>query len=155
MTGSPNGDGGGLLPPFGEPPGPRTNEATVLATFIERGGAGHSDRFHVEGPALVVDGDVAVALRLGHGAVLVRLDLPDDVEGSKPAVERALAAAGRELLDHDTLLGVPVALQLLGLRLSSWDLWGLDLDAAFAALRAIAVGDRGGIEGPPKDGLDQ
>ena len=149
------GEGDGLLPPFGEPPGPRTDDGAVLAAFVEGGPAGHSGRFHVEEAALVAGGDVAVALRLGHGAVLVRLDLPDARAGVQPEVERALAAAGMERLDRDTLLGVPVALQLLGLRLSSWDLWGHDIDAAFAALRAIAVGDRGGVGSPPRDALDQ
>jgi hypothetical protein len=45
------------------------------------------------------------------------------------------------LLDSETLLGVPVGIQLAGLRLSSWDLWGTDLDEAFAALRRAATGD--------------
>jgi hypothetical protein len=40
-----------------------------------------------------------------------------------------------------------VALQLFGLRLSSWDLWGDDIDAAFAALRAGCIADQAGSFG--------
>ena len=54
--------------------------------------------------------------------------------------EHAVREAGMVLLDERTLLATPVALQRLGLRISEWDLWGDDIDEAFARLREIAVG---------------
>lgn len=131
------------LPPFAVPPGPPVEEAAVLAAYATGAPAGHSDRFHVEDDQLLVDRDVPAALRLGPEAVLVRADLPDDLADAKLPVTTALAAAGMSLLDEETLLAAPVAMQVLGLRLSSWDLWGTDIEAAFNRLRAAVVGDQG------------
>ncbi len=129
-------------PPYGVAPGPLLEDADVLAAYARGTGDGHSLRFHVEGPALVVDGDVAAALRLAPDVVLVRVDLPDELTDVRPQVEQALAAEDLTCLDEESLLGLPVALQVLGLRLSAWDLWGVDIDAAFATLRRWAVGDQ-------------
>lgn len=130
------------LPPYGEPAGPRVTDAEVLAGFARGEVVGHSETFHVEGEALVAAGDVAVALRIAPGAVLARVGLPDALAGLKAPLEAALAAEGLELLDGETLLAAPAALQALGLRDTTWDLWGSDLDQAFAALRAAAVGEQ-------------
>jgi hypothetical protein len=131
-------------PPYGAAPGPLVDDATVLAAFAggDEGEAGHSRLLHVEGPALMADGDLAAGLRIGPQVVLVRIDLPEDLAGVGSALGGALAAEGLECLDQDSLLAGPVALQVLGLRLSSWDLWGTDLDGAFDALRRGAVGDQ-------------
>lgn len=132
------------LPPYGVPLGPATDDASVLASFAgAEEDAGHSDHFHVEGEALMVDGDVPIALRLRPGVVLARTDLPEGLEGFIAPVASALARAGLQCLDEETLLAAPVAMQVLGLRLSTWDLWGDDIDMAFGALRAAAVGDQG------------
>lgn len=144
------------LPPYGEPPGPRVDDAEVLLGFARGRAVGHSEVFHVEGNALVAGGDVAAGLRVAAGAVLVRVDLPEDLVGHKASVEMALAAEGLTLLDEETLLAAPAAVQVLGLRGSTWDLWGTDLDEAFAALRAVAVGEQvlppwDAAEGPPWD----
>ncbi len=135
----------GLLPPFGEPGGPPVEDAAVLESFARGEPGGHSARFHVEGPTLLVSPDVALAMRIGATAVLVRTDLPSSMLDAKPAVEEALAAQGMTLLDAETPLGVAIAVQVLGLRVSTWDLWGTDIDEAFADLRRAAVGD----EAPP------
>lgn len=132
----------GLFPPFAEPSGTPVEDGDVLRAFA-RGEpvAGYSPRFHVEGNTLLVHRDVPVAQRIGPSSVLVRVDLPDSVADGKPLVEEALGEQGMKLLDEETPLAVPIALQILGLRLSSWDLWGTDIDEAFAAVRAGAVGD--------------
>ncbi len=131
------------LPPFAEPAGPRVDDTNVLTAFAEDARQiGHSPWFHVEGPTLLASGDAPVALRIGRGTVLVRLDLPDDLAWVRGPVEEALRATAMSCLDADTLLAAPVALQVLGLRLSNWDLWGTDLDDAFAALRVGAVGEQ-------------
>ncbi len=135
----------GLLPPFGDPGGPQVDDAAVLEAFASGTPVGHSARFHVEGPTLLLTPDVAVAMRIGPTTVLVRTDLPSSMSDAKPAVEEALAAQGMTLLDAETPLGVAIAVQALGLRVSTWDLWGTDIDDAFAALRRAAVGD----EAPP------
>ncbi len=131
----------GPVPPFIEPTGPAVDDGAVLAAFAHDEPAGHSPRFHVERPTLIVGRNIATAIRIGPRTVLVRDDLPDDLAPAKGAVEAALASAGMTCFDEETLLATPVALQLLGLRLSSWDLWGADIDEAFADLRAACVAD--------------
>lgn len=131
----------GLLPPFVEPTGPGRDDPAVVRAFARAEPAGHSRWFHAEGPALLVDRDVPAALRINLETVLVRRDLPDGFDLPRQVIEGVLEEAGLRLLDAETLLGVPVGLQLAGLRLSAWDLWGCDLDAAFGALRAAAAGD--------------
>lgn len=133
----------GLLPPFVEPRGPLVDDSAVVRAFVRGEPAGYSSWFHIERPALLAGRDVTAALRVSPDTVLVRIDLPDGFEATRASVERMLTEEGMSLLDHDTLLGVPVALQLVGLRLSSWDLWGWDLDDAFAALRQTAIGEFG------------
>lgn len=131
----------GLLPPFGPPPGPAAPAEKVLAAFVTHGAAAHSRRLHVEGPALYLDRSFVLALRLTRGAVLVRTDLASEESPPLDALANALTRAGLRCLDEATRLGVPVALQLVGLRLSEWDLWGADLDDAFRVLRSAASGD--------------
>ncbi len=133
----------GLLPPFGDPGGPAVEDSALLSSYARGEPVGHSPRFHVEGPTLLATPDVAVAMRIGPSTVLVRTDLPGSVAAAKPEVEQALASHGMTLLDAETPLGVAIAMQALGLRISSWDLWGTDIDEAFAAVRAGAVGDEG------------
>lgn len=130
-----------MLPPFGKPPGHRVPDADVLMAYAHDDVAGYSARLHVEGAVLYIDALFVAALRLTPGTVLVRRDVPDDVRAMVPRIEAALEVAGMAPLDENTLLGVPVALQMVGIRLSDWDLWGADIDVAFAALRAIATGD--------------
>lgn len=131
----------GLLPPFVEPFGPKVDDFTVVRAFARAEPSGYSDRFHAEGPALLADREVPAALRVSTEAFLVRLDLPDGMDAIRPIVETGLGAEGMMLLDSESVLGIPVALQFVGLRLSSWDLWGRDLDLAFAALRVAAAGE--------------
>ena len=131
----------GLLPPYGQPSGPPADDGAVLQAFARGEQAGHSSQFHVEGPTLVASWDVAAAIRIGDRTVLVRVDLPPNLLPVKESVERVLAAEGMSLLDPETLLAAPVAVQVLGLRFSTFDLWGADLDEAFADLRAAAQGE--------------
>ncbi len=131
----------GLFPPFREPSGTPVEDEAVLEAFAHGLPAGYSSRFHVEGQTLIVHGDMAVGQRIGPDTVLVRIDLPEDSLFAKPQLEQALGRAGLTLLDEDTRLALPAIIQLLGLRVSSWDLWGRDIDQAFADLRAAAVGD--------------
>ncbi|MEX2659540.1 MAG: hypothetical protein WD232_07600 [Acidimicrobiales bacterium] len=131
----------GVRPPFGEAPGPLTSDNEVVGHFARGHSCGHSRRLYAEGPLLIADGDQTVAIRVAEGVVLVRTDVPDDVMKHRRVVETLLGEEGLDLLDEDTLWGVPVALQLAGLRLSTWDLWGTDIDLGFSAVRAVAVGD--------------
>jgi hypothetical protein len=146
---------GGLLPPYGEPAGDRVDDAAVLAAYLgDQPAAVWSPQFHVEGTTLVAGGDRAMALRLGRRSFLVRVDLPDDLAPARRAVHDALAARGMELFDRETLLAAPVAIQVLGSRISLWDLWGADIDEAFADLRAAAAGEWDDLfpGGPPPVG---
>jgi len=130
-----------MRPPFSQPTGPRVPDAAVVDAFARGEATGHSPRLHAEADVLLVDRADAVALRLVPRALLVRVDGTEAAATIVPVVEQALTDAGLERLDERTLLGVPVALQLVGVRLSEWDLWGDDIDVAFAALRAIAAGE--------------
>lgn len=130
-----------ILPPFGPAPGPEVRDADVLAAFAAARVSGHSRRLHVENDVLYADVMAIVSLRLSRTTLLVRTDLPEDVAEYRPALELALTGAGLSCLDEQTLLGIPVALQMVGLRLSEWDLWGDDIDHAFERLRSIAVGE--------------
>ncbi|MGH9124178.1 MAG: hypothetical protein ACRDZ8_05550 [Acidimicrobiales bacterium] len=130
-----------ILPPYAEPTGPRNSDDTVLVEYAKGLYAGHSKRFHVEGPALLVDRIDVAALRIGPNTILVRIDLADDLQDAKPMVERALGDHGMTCVDEDTLLAAPIAIQVLGIRLSSWDLWGTDLVEAMASLRSAALGE--------------
>lgn len=121
--------------------GARESDEAVLAGFSAGRSPGASKSFGIEGPVLNVHGDVAAAIRLSPDTVITRRDLPDDVAWAAAPVAEALSRAGHTLLDEETVLAVPVALQVVGIRLSSWDLWGRDLDDAFAALRTAAVGE--------------
>ncbi|MGI9033597.1 MAG: hypothetical protein ACR2HY_07950 [Acidimicrobiales bacterium] len=128
------------LPPYFAPHGPLGDDNAVVAAFLRSVPAPHSDRLHVEGSVLRADADLAIALRLGSHSVLVRRDLPDDVEAVRLSVESALAAEGLGLLDEDTALAIAVATMRVSVRMSVWDLWGTDIDQAFADLRREAVG---------------
>jgi len=111
-----------------------------------------SDQFHIEGATLMVAHDVAAAVRLGPRTMLVRVDLPEPQQSAKRSIETALGAAGMTRLDEETLLAAAIAMQVLGLRMSTWDLWGADIDEAFVELRTAAAGEWGGEffpEGPP------
>jgi hypothetical protein len=129
------------LPPYVEPRGPRDSDEEVVRAFLRHQGPGpHSDRLHVEDTVLRVDSDMPLALWLGPRTVLVLFDAPDDVVDVRTTVEAVLAAEGLRLLDRQTPLGIAVGIQLVGARMATWDLWGADIDEAFAALRAGAVG---------------
>jgi hypothetical protein len=130
-----------ILPPYAAPTGPLNDDEAVVRAFARGVYVGHSVGFHVESDALMVDRMDAAALRLGPSTILVRVDLEDDLEHARPVVEGVLEDEGFTCLDRNSLLAAPVALQVLGLRLSSWDLWGTDIDEAFLRLRTAAVGD--------------
>ena len=134
----------GPVPPFTEPTGPAVDDAAVLSAFARDEAAGHSASFHVERPMLLVDRMVAAALRIGPRTVLVRADLPPDLAWAKERVEEALTAEGMTCFDEETLLATPVVVQIIGMRASTWDLWGTDIDDAFAALRAAATAEQAG-----------
>ncbi|MCA1844736.1 MAG: hypothetical protein LC792_16395 [Actinobacteria bacterium] len=130
-----------MLPPFSEPTGPLLEDAEVLAGYVGGAGpTGFSARFHVERPVLYASRTIAVALQVGPGTFLVRIDVPDGAEDARRVVGDTFATLGLSLFDEDTLFAAPVAIQVLGIRLSSWDLWGRDIDVAFADLRQAAAG---------------
>ena len=140
------------LPPYLEPRGPLADDETVVRAFLGSDPPPHSERFHVEGPVLMADRDVPTALRIGERTVLLRLDLPDDLATARQTVTEVLGAEGMTLQDEDTKLGIAVGVQLVGLRFSTWDLWGRDIDEAFADLRTAAVGGQDDVimgGGPP------
>jgi hypothetical protein len=129
------------LPPLYEPRGPRDTDEEVVRAFLRHHGpAPHSERLHVEDAVLRVDGDMPLALWLGPRSVLMLADVPDHLVEIRSTVEQALGGEGLTRLDEQSPLGIAVGIQLVGARTVTWDLWGADIDEAFAALRAAAVG---------------
>lgn len=116
--------------------------------------APYSGRFHVEGPVLLASRDVATALRIGPRSFLVNREMPGDLARAKEIVEEVFTSEQMSLLDEETLFGPAVGVQMVGLRYTSWDLWGADIDQAFADLRVAAAGGQedlmfGGGDLPP------
>ncbi len=139
------------LPPLYEPRGPRDTDEEVVRAFLRRrgpsgplsGGPGptpHSERLHVEDRVLRVDGDMPLALWVGPRTVLVLFDLPDGLIEIGARVCDVLRSEGLSMLDEQSPLGIAVGVQLVGARTVTWDLWGADIDVAFAELRKAAVG---------------
>lgn len=129
------------LPPLYEPRGPRDSDEEVVRAFLRHHGpTPHSERLHVEDTVLRVDGDMPLALWIGPRSVLVLYDVADDHIEIRATVERALGDEGLSKLDEQSPLGIAVGIQLVGARSATWDLWGADIDEAFADLRRAAVG---------------
>jgi hypothetical protein len=107
----------------------------------------------VEDRVLRVDGDMPLALWIGPRSVLVLHDLPDHLAEIAATVAAALGEEGLTMLDEQQPLGIAVGMQYVGARTVTWDLWGADIDEAFADLRMAAVGGEGdmllGGGGPP------
>ncbi len=132
------------LPPLYEPRGPRDTDEEVVRAFLRHAGpTPHSARLHVEDRVLRVDGDMPLALWVGPRTVLLLFDLPDDLVDIRAAVATMLAAEGLTMLDEQQPLGIVVGMQLVGARTVTWDLWGDDIDEAFAELRKAAMGGDG------------
>ncbi len=129
------------LPPLYEPRGPRDTDEEVVRAFLRHEGPSpHSDRLHVEDRVLRVDGDMPLALWVGPRTVLLLFDVPDDMVGIRASVADALVGEGLTLLDEQQPLGIVVGMQMVGARTVTWDLWGTDIDEAFAELRKAAMG---------------
>lgn len=129
------------LPPLYEPRGPRDSDEEVVRAFLRHAGPSpHSERLHVEDRVLRVDGDMPLALWIGPRSVLLLFDVPDNLVEIRELVAATLAAEGLGLLDEQSPLAIPVGMQLVGARTVTWDLWGADIDEAFADLRKAAVG---------------
>lgn len=129
------------LPPLIEPHGPAADDEEVVRAFL-RGDAQppHSGLFHIEGPVLMAGRDMATSLRTGPRSFLINHDMYGDMAKAKELVETVFRSEGLSVLDEDTLYGPAVGVQMVGLRYSTWDLWGADIDQAFADLRVAAAG---------------
>ena len=112
----------------------------MVRAYVRGEMAPYSGMFHVEGPVLLADRDQAVALRLGPRSFLVNRDVFPSIQAAKELTERVMTAEGLQLFDEDTLYGASVGVQQVGLRYTTWDLWGADIEQAFADLRVQAAG---------------
>ena len=123
-----------------------------MQAFARNELAPYSSRFHVEGPVLMANRDVPVALRIGPRTMLIHAELPPDLHDARKLVEEVFSENGLALCDEQTLYGVAVGVQMVGIRYSSWDLWGADLEQAFTDLRVAASGGEEDVlfgGGPP------
>ena len=129
------------LPPLYEPRGPRDSDEEVVRAFLRHAGpTPHSEWLHVEDRVLRVDSDMPLALWIGPHTVLLLFDLPDELVEIRATVAETLSSEGLTLLDEQSPLGIAVGMQYVGARTVTWDLWGADIDEAFADLRRAAVG---------------
>ena len=128
------------LPPYVEPRGPLADDESVVRAFAASQLAPYSERFHVEGPVLLAGRDVPIALRIGPRSFLIHHELSGELAKARQFVEDVFSSEGLSLLDEETLYGPAVGVQMVGLRYPTWDLWGADIDQAFADLRVAAAG---------------
>jgi hypothetical protein len=128
------------LPPYVEPRGPLGEDEDVVRAFARSELAPYSERFHTEGPVLLVGRDLPIVLRIGARSFLIQHDLSGDLAAAQDLVEEVFSAEGLSMLDEETLYGAAVGVQMVGLRYPTWDLWGADLDQGFADLRVAAAG---------------
>ena len=129
-----------MLPPLVEPGGPRCTDVELVRDFVRGEPAGASPSLHIEGGLLVGGSSIPLAVRIGELSVLARRDVPEAVLPLRMLAEEVLGAEGLSLLDEDTPLGIPAGIQLAGLRVATWDLWGVDIDQAYVYLRQAVVG---------------
>jgi hypothetical protein len=129
-----------MLPPVAEPGGPRRTDVELVADFVRGEPAGASPTLHIEGGLLVGGSSIPLAVRIGERSVLARRDVPEGMLPLRTLAEQVLGTEGLSLLDEDTPLGIPAGIQLAGLRVATWDLWGADIDQAYASLRQAVVG---------------
>ena len=92
------------------------------------------------GQVLVGGSSVPLAVRIGERSLLARRDIPEGMLPLRTLAEEVLVTEGLSLLDEDTPLGIPAGIQLAGLRVATWDLWGVDIDQAYVYLRQAVVG---------------
>jgi hypothetical protein len=141
------------LPPSIEPHGRLDTDDAVARAFVRNEVPPYSERLHVEPNVLLVNRDVPAALRIGPRTFLTRLDLPDDLDWARSLVEDVARSEGFRLVDHENALAISIAMQMVALRLSTWDVWGSDPEEAFADVNTAAVGGEGDIllggGGPP------
>ena len=128
------------MPPSYEDSGPLGTDEDVVRAFAHDVPPPYSELLHVEGPVLLAGRDWAVALRVGDRSFLVNHDMPADLHRAKIVVEDVFRTDGLEMFDEETLYGTSVGVQYVGLRYTSWDLWGATIDEAFADLRLKAAG---------------
>ena len=129
-----------MLPPVAEPGGPRRTDVELVRDFVRGEPAGASPSLHIEGGLLVGGSSIPLAVRIGERSVLTRRDVPEGVLPLRTVTEEVLVTEGLSLLDEDTPLGIPAGIQLAGLRVATWDLWGVDIDQAYVYLRQAVVG---------------
>jgi len=129
-----------MLPPPVEPGGPRRTDVELVRDFVRGEPAGASPSLHIEGGLLVGGSSIPLAVRIGERSVLTRRDVPEGVLPLRTVTEEVLVTEGLSLLDEDTPLGIPAGIQLAGLRVATWDLWGVDIDQAYVYLRQAVVG---------------
>lgn len=146
---------GALLPPFAEPTGPKVSLRDLIGSFLDGTATGFSDEAHIETNQLLLERMVSAAVRLSQDSVLLRRDLPPDLAGCANALESHLRSNGLDLVDPDTRLGDIAAIQTIGIRGGSWDLWGRDASTARRDLERVVMGDDPSLsiaEAPTADG---
>ena len=141
-------------PPLYEPHGPLGDDDEVVRAFVRNEVPPYSELLHAEGPVLMAERDVATALRIGPRSFLVNRDMPGHLAQAKEIVEAVMTTEDLQMFDEETLYGPAVGVQLVGLRYTTWDLWGADINTAFADLRVAAAGGEedilfGGGDLPP------
>jgi hypothetical protein len=129
-----------MLPPLAEPGGPRRTDVELVRDFVRGEPEGASPTLHIEGGLLVGGSSTPLAVRIGEWSVLTRRDVPEGMLPLRTLAEQVLGTEGLSLLDEDTPLGIPAGIQLAGLRVATWDLWGADIEQAYAYLRQAVVG---------------
>lgn len=137
---------GSVLPPYGEPTGPRLALEDLLDAFLSGARTGSSEEAHIEDAQLLAHRMTVLAVRIAPRVLLVRDRVPD-ADAEKASLEGFLVGRGLHNVEPDARLGDIAAIQTTGIRGLVWDLWGEDpadahreLERAVLADDAIAFG---------------
>lgn len=130
-----------MLPPYGEPTGPRLPLPELIDAFVSGARSGSSEEAHIEDAQLLAERMTVVAVRVCPRVLLVRVDIPHTAAREKTSLEDHLTANGFRNVEPDARLGDIAAIQIAGIRGGVWDLWGEDAAAAHRELERAVLAD--------------
>ena len=131
---------GSVLPPYGEPTGPRLALEDLIDTFLSGARTGSSEEAHIEDAQLLAHRMTVLAVRIAPRVLLVRDRVPD-ADGEKAALEKFLTHRGLHNVEPDARLGDIAAIQTTDIRGLVWDLWGEDPATAHRELERAVLAD--------------
>lgn len=113
----------------------------MVAGFVAGATAGFCDELHIEERLLFFQRMTLIAVLVEPRTLLIKNEEAAEIDRCGTRVQEVLERHDLKLVDGDTALGDIAAIQLAGIRGSTWDLWGRDRSSALQALRSTVAGD--------------